>query len=112
MRWKNFFFTLFCALIYTTLPLIISGYGKALKRIYGCRYDEFCNASTWCSFTKIECDINSQLANYIATLIDMGLFALFTVPTGLLAIILLVVVQIILKLVRKRRNRLNNRSSR
>ncbi len=111
MRCKNFFFTLFCASIYTTFPLIISGYGKLLRRIYGCRYG-FCNASTWCSFTKIECENNSRLAHYIANLIDTGWFALFTVPTGLLVIILLVVVQIILKLVRKRRNRLNNRSSR
>ena len=104
MRWPNFLSYLFLASIYTTFPLAISAFGKVLRRMYGCSYGS-CNASYWCSFTEIDCGSDYSLAEFIASLIDTGMWSLLTVPTGLLIITLLVVIQIItlsLKFIRDR----------
>ena len=104
MRWKNFFRSLFFVFIYMIFPLIISVIGKILKRIYGCNYER-CNANL-CFSTLISCGSNHSLADFLVGLIDTAWFSLITVPTGLLVIILLILIQVIiwLKIIRERRS--------
>lgn len=93
MRWKNYFVLLGIVLIYMTAPLIISTSSKIQSRLHGCT-ERFSNANLPLG-TSLKCGDNYALANYFETVIDMGLLVIFTFPTGLFAIILLVVVKII-----------------
>lgn len=93
MRWKNCFVLLGIVVIYMTAPLIISTLSKIQSRLYGCT-ERFSNANISLG-TTLNCGDNYALANYFETVIDMGLLVIFTFPTGLFAIILLVAVKII-----------------
>lgn len=94
MRWRKFFLLLGIGLLYSNFPWIISktSYFLATK-MYGCT-ERRSNASLLV-FIKLECGENERLADYWEQMISMDLLALVTVPTGLLAISSLVVVQVI-----------------
>lgn len=111
MRWKNFSLLLGILLIYTTFPLIIAHLGGTIATIYGCT-DRYTNAQFTLS-PKLQCGENYDLAHRLEGMINMVWLSLLTIPTGKLAITLLVVVQIIRLLLKflRNRNRSNQRSS-
>lgn len=109
MRWTKFFLLLGIGLLYSTSPLIISKIGYFLAtKMYGCT-ERRSNASLLVHI-KLVCGGNERLTDYWEQTISMDILAILTVPTGLLAICLLVVVQVISLLLKFARNR-NRRSN-
>lgn len=111
MRWKNFFGCSALILIFGIFPLFISIVGKIQKRLYGCSYDVRCDASFFCGATKINCENNHRLADYIAQLIDFGLYKIITIPISLYLIVMLVFIQLITLLVKFHHRRNRHRSN-
>ncbi len=77
-------------LIFTFFPLMVSRVGKILKRTSGCVYRES-NANYFPS-TESDCQGDILQEDFLETLIDGEMWLLLTVPIGILATILLVLI--------------------
>jgi hypothetical protein len=94
MGWKNFFCKLCLTIIYMIVPLMVSIYGRILKRIYGCNYRV---SNAYFSLgVHLDCQGNFQLESSLERIINMDFIAILTIPTGLIVIFILLTTQIII----------------